>query len=87
MVSFTCIAGSTFYTINPDWLQKFFIWFESFKILPHQYTDTMPEETSAFFQYSTKGWINDLGIAASRKTPSAIWLILFILVGYWHYYN
>ena len=68
-----------FIPFNPDWLQKFFIWFESFKILPHQYTDTMPEETSAFFQYSTKGWINDLGIAASRKTPSAIWLILFIL--------
>lgn len=68
-----------FIPFNPDWLQKFFIWFESFKILPHQYTDTMPEETSAFFQYSTKCWINDLGIAASRKTPSAIWLILFIL--------
>ena len=41
-----------FIPFNPDWLQKFFIWFESFKILPHQYTDTMPEETSAFLKFA-----------------------------------
>lgn len=67
-----------FMPFNQDWLQKFFIWFESFKILPHQYTDTITEETSASIQYSTTGWINDFGIAARRKTPSVIWLILFI---------
>lgn len=68
-----------FIPVQPIRFLQIFAWFGSFKNASSSPIGDMINETAPTNQSVTANWMNDFSISVSRRTPSTIGLILFIL--------
>ncbi len=68
-----------FIPVQPIRFLQIFAWFGSFKNASSSPIRDMINETAPTNQSVTANWMNDFSISVSRRTPSTIGLILFIL--------
>ncbi|EOS23887.1 hypothetical protein C806_02673 [Lachnospiraceae bacterium 3-1] len=68
-----------FIPVQPIRFLQIFAWFGSFKNASSSPIRDMINETAPTNQSATANWMNDFSISVSRRTPSTIGLILFIL--------
>lgn len=68
-----------FIPIRPGSLPHLFSWLKMFDHAAVSHAQAAAGHTPAFYQSGTAGWMNDLSISVSERTPSAVGLILCIL--------
>ena len=68
-----------FIPVQPIRFLQIFAWFGNFKNASSSPIGDMINETAPTNQSVTANWMNDFSISVSRRTPSTIGLILFIL--------
>lgn len=68
-----------FIPVQPIRFLQIFAWFRNFKNASSSPIGDMINETAPTNQSVTANWMNDFSISVSRRTPSTIGLILFIL--------
>lgn len=68
-----------FIPVHPVCLLQIFTWFGNLKNTSLSPIETVLKESAAQNQTNTANWMNDFSISVSRKTPSTIGMILYIL--------
>lgn len=68
-----------FIPVQPVHVLQIFTWFENLKNASSAPIGTGMKETAPLIRSTTANWMNDFSISVSRKTPSTIGLMLFIL--------